>query len=56
MDSLYLVQLQDSILHFSAFVQVSTYVTQNIIKMPKQLVKGKRVNLPVIKKQFFKWI
>ena len=53
MDDLYLVQ--DSILHLSTFVQASIYVTQNVMKMPKQLVKRKRVNLPVIKKQSFEW-
>ena len=53
MDGLYLVQ--DSTLYLSAFVHASIYVTQNIIKMPKQLVKRKLVNLPVMRKQFFEW-
>ena len=53
MVGLYLVQ--DSTLHLSAFVQASINVNQNIIKIPKQLVKRKRVNLPVIKKQSFEW-
>ena len=53
MDGLYLIQV--SILHLSAFAQASIYVTQNTIKIPKQLVKRKRVNLPVRKKQSFEW-
>ena len=46
---------RDSTFHLSAFVQASIYDTQNIIKIPKQLVKRQRVNLPVIKKQSFEW-
>ena len=53
MDGLYLVQ--DSTLHLSTFVQTSIYVAHNIIKTLNQLVKRKRVNLLVIKKQSFKW-
>ena len=52
MDGLYLVK--DSTLHLFAFVQALIHVTQNIIKMPEQLIKGKRVNLPAIK-QSFEW-
>ena len=53
MDVLYLAQ--DSTLLLFAFAQALMYVTQNIIKMPMQLVKRKRVDLPVIKRQSFEW-
>ena len=53
MDCLYLIQ--DSIFHLPVFVQALIHVTQKTIRMPKQLVKRIRVNLPVIKKQSFEW-
>ena len=53
MVGLYLIQ--DFSLHLSAFVQALKYVTQNIKKMSKQLVKRKRVNLRMIEKRSFEW-